>query len=114
MALDVSEETMDVFAITNDNVLICLSKKGSALWKHDMDEKVQKLAVSNDGKSFVLCTEGGSILSLERLEEDIEIFYEILCRGEKKCGTFVSVVYTDKCPRCSSDKTIVRIIKEKL
>jgi hypothetical protein len=75
---------------------------------------VQKLRITRDGKGFILSTVDGNLLSLERLDEDVEIFYEILCRGEKKCGTFVSAVYTDKCPRCSSDKTIVRIIKEKL
>lgn len=35
-------------------------------------------------------------------------FYEILCRGPSKCGTFVSVRLLDACPKCGSPKVAVR------
>jgi rRNA maturation endonuclease Nob1 len=31
-------------------------------------------------------------------------FFEILCRGPSKCGTFVSVRPLDACPKCGSPK----------
>ena len=31
-------------------------------------------------------------------------FFEILCRGPGKCGTFVSVRPLDACPKCGSPK----------
>jgi len=37
-----------------------------------------------------------------------ELFYEILCRGKDKCGTFVSAVKMDHCPKCRSPKVLVR------
>jgi len=35
-------------------------------------------------------------------------FYEVRCRGPRKCGTFVSVRSLDACPKCGSKKIIVR------
>lgn len=35
-------------------------------------------------------------------------FYEILCRGPSKCGTFVSVRSLDACPKCGSPKVARR------
>ena len=37
-----------------------------------------------------------------------ETFFEILCRGKDKCGTFVSAVKIERCPKCSSPKVLVR------
>ena len=37
-----------------------------------------------------------------------ETFYEILCRGRDKCGTFVSAIEIDHCPKCRSTKVMVR------
>ena len=37
-----------------------------------------------------------------------EMFYEILCRGKDKCGTFVSSVKIDRCPKCKSAKVLIR------
>ena len=36
------------------------------------------------------------------------MFYEILCRGKDKCGTFVSSVKIDRCPKCKSAKDLIR------
>src|SRR5438093_456945 len=33
-------------------------------------------------------------------------FYEVRCRGPRKCGTFVSVRSLDACPKCGSKKII--------
>jgi len=35
-------------------------------------------------------------------------FYEVLCRGPSKCGTFVSVRALDACPKCGSPKIVLR------
>jgi len=35
-------------------------------------------------------------------------FYEILCRGPSKCGTFVSIRPLDACPKCGSSKVVRR------
>jgi rRNA maturation endonuclease Nob1 len=35
-------------------------------------------------------------------------FFEILCRGPSKCGTFVSVRPLDACPKCGSPKVARR------
>ena len=35
-------------------------------------------------------------------------FYEIMCRGPSKCGTFVSVRPLDACPKCGSSKVARR------
>ena len=40
--------------------------------------------------------------------DDGGTFYEILCRGPSKCGTFVSVRTLDACPKCGSPKIVVR------
>ena len=37
-----------------------------------------------------------------------EIFYEVLCRGKDKCGTFVSAVKLERCPKCRSAKIMIR------
>jgi len=37
-----------------------------------------------------------------------EIFYEILCRGKDKCGTFVSAAKVDRCPKCHTTKVMIR------
>jgi rRNA maturation endonuclease Nob1 len=44
----------------------------------------------------------------------MDTFYEIMCRGEKKCGTFVSSENVSKCPKCGSDRIILRVVKKKL
>ena len=31
-------------------------------------------------------------------------FYEVVCRGPSKCGTFVSVRPLDACPKCGSSR----------
>ena len=75
---------------------------------------MNNIAASRDGDAFVLANDSGDVLHLEFIDEDVDVFYEILCRGDAKCGTFVSAVYTPLCPRCGSEKNVVRIIKEKI
>jgi len=35
-------------------------------------------------------------------------FFEVQCRGPRKCGTFASVRGLDACPKCGSAKIVVR------
>ncbi len=37
-----------------------------------------------------------------------ETFYEVLCRGKDRCGTFVSIVKIERCPKCKSSKLMIR------
>jgi predicted RNA-binding Zn-ribbon protein involved in translation (DUF1610 family) len=41
-------------------------------------------------------------------------FYEIMCRGERKCGTFVSSESVNQCPKCGTSKIILRVEKRRL
>lgn len=41
-------------------------------------------------------------------------FYEIMCRGQQKCGTFVSLKEVSKCPKCGSERIILRVVKKNL
>jgi hypothetical protein len=45
---------------------------------------------------------------------DVDVFYEIMCRGEQKCGTFVSSEFVNSCPKCGAGKIIIRVEKKKL
>jgi hypothetical protein len=98
----------------NKNDIYFLKDNGQSCHKQRVDFNIRKFAATMDGNSIACITDDSSLLFLESVDEDTEIFYEILCRGEAKCGTFVSAVYTGLCPRCSSERNVVRIIKEKL
>ncbi len=43
--------------------------------------------------------------------EGKEVYYEILCMGEAKCGTFVSATSAHACPKCGSAKALVRVAR---
>jgi len=45
---------------------------------------------------------------------DMDVYYEIMCRGEQKCGTFVSSEFVRQCPKCGASKIILRVEKKKL
>jgi hypothetical protein len=45
---------------------------------------------------------------------DMDVYYEIMCRGEQKCGTFVSSEFMKQCPKCGASKIILRVEKKKL
>jgi outer membrane protein assembly factor BamB len=104
----------NLFVATSDKVIMTIDKHGEILTSQEVDFNVNKITISKDGDSFIVLTEESDIFFIENLEEECEVFYEILCRGTEKCGTFVSAVYTGSCPRCGSDRNVVRIIKEKL
>ncbi len=45
---------------------------------------------------------------------DTEEFFEIMCRGERKCGTFVSYENIGRCPKCGSEKIMLRVVRKRL
>lgn len=47
-------------------------------------------------------------------DKDGEMYFEISCRGLNKCGSFVSSTEIDYCPKCRSDKVLLRMIKKKI
>ncbi len=113
-ALDYAQKTDEIVAVTKENSILNLTSEGVVLSKYEVDFNIQKLATSKDAKSFVALDDLSNVLFMEILDDDTEVFYEILCRGKAKCGTFVSAVYTVQCPKCASERNTVRIIKEKL
>jgi outer membrane protein assembly factor BamB len=54
--------------------------------------------------------------SVEFFEDvgDMDVYYEIMCRGERKCGTFVSSEFVNQCPKCGASKIILRVEKKRL
>jgi len=44
----------------------------------------------------------------------MDVFYEIMCRGKQKCGTFVSSECVSQCPKCGEEKIILREVRKKL
>lgn len=47
-------------------------------------------------------------------DEDGEEFFEIHCRGPEKCGSFVSSEKIAQCPKCGSEKILLREVKKKV
>ncbi len=47
-------------------------------------------------------------------DKDGDLFYEIHCRGPKKCGSFVSSKKIGQCPKCNSEKILSRTVRKKL
>ncbi len=45
---------------------------------------------------------------------DMDVFYEIMCRGKQKCGTFVSSEFVNQCPKCGEKKIMLREVRKKL
>ncbi len=114
LALDVVEQSNRIFTCIFNKGVVGLDSQGAELFMFETVENMEKIAASEEGDAFVVVSASGDVLHLEFIEEDMEVFYEILCRGDAKCGTFVSAVYTPLCPRCGSEKNVVRIIKEKI
>ena len=113
-SIDISEKTQDVIVVVNENMIYYLKDQGHIRHQQNLDYRIRKFAASSDGETLACITSDSLVIYLENLEDDTEVFYEILCRGSAKCGTFVSAVYTGSCPKCGSQRNVVRIIKEKL
>jgi len=47
-------------------------------------------------------------------DRDGQLFYEVRCSGPKKCGSFVSSVEVDRCPKCQSSKVTMRVVRKKI
>jgi DNA-binding beta-propeller fold protein YncE len=113
-ALDIVPKTSQIFACVREMGAVGMSKQGDELWMFSASEDLKRVSASRDGGSLALVDFSGDVMFLEFVDEEVEVFYEILCRGDAKCGTFVSAVYSPLCPRCGSEKNVVRIIKEKI
>ena len=52
----------------------------------------------------------------EYIEEDRDgdVFFEIVCRGPQKCGSFVSYSDIEHCPKCRSKKILRRVVRKKV
>lgn len=113
-SIDIPEKTKDIIVVVNENMIYYLKDQGQIGRKQNLDYHIRKFAASSHGENLACITSDSLVIYLENLEDDTEVFYEILCRGSAKCGTFVSAVYTESCPKCGSQRNVVRIIREKL
>jgi len=66
--------------------------------------------VSTKGKGLAVAA--GKRLSYYEEVGEKDILYEIMCRGERRCGTFVSSSHIRQCPKCRSSRITVRIIRK--
>lgn len=103
--------------IVSNGVILVILEGGTAF----MDPETHEI-VSRIGHGFSLGHLGDNtaVFASERTVEfyedvgDMDVFYEIMCRGERKCGTFVSSEFVDKCPKCGASKIILRVEKKRL
>jgi hypothetical protein len=66
--------------------------------------------ISTEGKGVAVAV-GGRLSYYEEVGEK-DVLYEIMCRGERRCGTFVSSSYVRKCPKCRSSKITMRVVRK--
>jgi hypothetical protein len=83
-------------------------------------ETHQKTSRIDGAFSLGYLNENTAVFAWERtvdFREDVgdrDVYYEIMCRGERKCGTFVSSEFVSQCPKCGANKIIFRVEKKKL
>lgn len=113
-----SEHTLDdsITALSADkNVAIALPHK---VVLYDLDGNL-KWTLPVDATWVFTRGEGIAVASGKKLSyyEDVgdkEVLYEIICRGESRCGTFVSSTYVRTCPKCRSERITMRITRKTL
>lgn len=95
-------------AVLHSSKIVLRDEKGEKLWA--LPAAVS--SISTKGKALAT----GSNKNISYYEEvgDREVFYEIMCRGESRCGTFVSSSYIRLCPKCRSERITLRIAKSKI
>jgi len=93
--------------ISQEGALV-FDQKGSQVWRTDVGGR--DISVSPSSIALLLPN------TLEFFDdlEGAEMFYEVMCRGSRGCGIFVSSKYTDRCPKCGSSKVFFRAVKKRI
>lgn len=103
--IDIGESLL---VVLENEAVILDNKSRDRLWK----VKGEFVLGSVCKDAFALVKEKTVIFMKEMGDE--EVFYEIMCRGSEKCGSFVSSRFLRRCPKCGAEKIILRIVKKKL
>jgi outer membrane protein assembly factor BamB len=98
----------ELVAVLHSSKVVLYDEKGAKLWGLPAEAS----SVSTEGKA--LATGSNNNISYYEEVGDSDVFYEIMCRGESRCGTFVSSSYVRLCPKCRSDRITLRIAKSKI
>ncbi|MFQ6107600.1 MAG: hypothetical protein ACE5QF_08480 [Thermoplasmata archaeon] len=105
-----------VLGLSVDEFSAVLHHSKVALYDSDGEErwllpgKVSQ--VSTKGKGIAIAS-GTDLLYYEEVGEK-DVLFEIMCRGESRCGTFVSASYIRRCPKCRSERITARIVRKEL
>ena len=103
-----------------DEPYICVGTYEGELYLFDRNLRLQNqynceseiTGIKISGKNVYVSTLNGHIYTLVwHDKKEGEIFYELMCIGEK-CGTFISTDFRNTCPRCLSGNVVSRIIIE--
>ncbi|HEQ79218.1 MAG TPA: hypothetical protein ENN76_03015 [Euryarchaeota archaeon] len=81
---------------------VVLDDRGSVIWEGSLSGTL----VGSLEESF-LVSKDGSIYAYALIKDEQELFFEILCKGKSRCGTFVSSAYTRRCPCCKGEDIVV-------
>lgn len=95
-------------AVLHRSKIVLHDEKGEKMWVLPAEAS----SISTKGKA--LATGSNNNISYYEDVGDSEVFYEIMCRGESRCGTFVSSSYVRLCPKCRSERITLRIAKSKI
>lgn len=109
------ERKMDgeVLSVRNDEVVAVLTTEAIHILSRDGEELQQipgafgEVAVLG---TVMAAVSGHAGILFEDLEGK-EVYFEVMCRDPGKCGTFVSAVPTDSCPKCGGKKALVRVVR---
>lgn len=103
--------------IVSNGMILVILEGGTVFMDPETHEIVSRI---DHGFSLGHLSDNTAVFASERTVEfcedvgDMDVFYEIMCRGERKCGTFVSSEFVDECPKCGASKIILRVEKKEL
>jgi hypothetical protein len=72
-----------------------------------------KFSIGSVNKNALALARDKMVIFLEDTGDE-DVFYEIVCRGKRKCGSFASSKFVRQCPKCGAQKIILRVVKKKL
>ena len=110
-----SEKSLDdrAFDLSADEYVVVLHPHRIVLYGKAGEERwllpESASAVSTKGRGVAVAA-GNKLSYYEEVGEG-DILYEIMCRGDSRCGTFVSSSYIRQCPKCQSTRITVRVVR---
>jgi hypothetical protein len=105
-AVDLSAD--EYVAVLLPTRVVLYDESGQDRWM--LSEKASD--VSTKGKGVAVAV--GRRLSYYEEVGEKDVLYEIMCRGDRRCGTFVSTSYVRKCPKCRSPKITMRVVRKEM